>query len=96
MALRLQEELNQTVYVLGDTSYESCCVDYVAASYVDADAVVHFGDVCFSECVGDVPHLEIYEKWDCDVERLKACVGTFTARLLVLLDTQYLHLTGNR
>jgi diphthamide biosynthesis protein 2 len=37
--------------VLADTSYGSCCVDEVAASHVDAEAVVHYGRACLSRCV---------------------------------------------
>ena len=32
-----------TFFVLGDTSYGSCCVDEVAALHNDTDAVVHYG-----------------------------------------------------
>lgn len=36
------------LYILGDTSYGSCCVDEVAAEHVDADSVVHYGRSCLS------------------------------------------------
>lgn len=29
----------------------SCCVDEVAAQHVDADALVHYGHACMSQCV---------------------------------------------
>lgn len=35
-------------FILGDTSYGSCCVDEVAASHIDADAMIHFGPACLS------------------------------------------------
>lgn len=35
-------------YVLGDTSYGSCCVDIIAAQHVSADGIVHFGFACMT------------------------------------------------
>ena len=35
-------------FILGDTSYGSCCIDEIAAEHVDADVVVHFGRACLS------------------------------------------------
>ena len=37
-----------TIFVLGDTSYGSCCVDEVAAEHYNADFVVHYGHACLS------------------------------------------------
>lgn len=37
------------MYVLGDTSYGSCCVDEIAAAHIDADAIIHFGHACLSK-----------------------------------------------
>eukprot|EP00741_Cyanophora_paradoxa_P003407 tig00000704_g3310.t1 len=36
------------VFVLGDTSYGSCCVDETAAEHLQADVVVHYGPTCLS------------------------------------------------
>ncbi|KAI9841337.1 MAG: Diphthamide biosynthesis protein 2 [Sclerophora amabilis] len=38
----------EKLYILGDTSYGSCCVDEIAAEHVDADVVVHYGRSCLS------------------------------------------------
>jgi len=35
-------------YVLGDTTFGSCCVDEVAAAHVRADLIVHYGHACLS------------------------------------------------
>lgn len=35
-------------YILGDTSYGSCCVDEIAAEHANADVVVHYGRSCLS------------------------------------------------
>lgn len=31
------------IFVTGDTSYGSCCVDEIAAKHLKADAIVHYG-----------------------------------------------------
>ena len=36
----------ERVFVLGDTSYGSCCVDEVAAQHLVADCIVHYGRSC--------------------------------------------------
>ncbi|KAA8498110.1 2-(3-amino-3-carboxypropyl)histidine synthase subunit 2 [Porphyridium purpureum] len=36
------------VFVLADTSYGECCVDQVAASHLQADALIHYGRTCLS------------------------------------------------
>ncbi|WOH11620.1 hypothetical protein DCAR_0831110 [Daucus carota subsp. sativus] len=36
------------LYVMGDTTYGSCCVDEVAASHIHADCVIHYGHTCLS------------------------------------------------
>ena len=49
---RLQGEMER-IFVLGDTSYGSCCVDEVAAQHLQADCIVHFGRSCL-RWVGNV------------------------------------------
>lgn len=44
MGLRLQSYLTSL-------SLSSCCVDEVAAQHIDANAVVHYGHACMSQCV---------------------------------------------
>lgn len=39
-------------FVLGDTSYGSCCVDEVAAAHASVEAIVHYGPACLSPYVG--------------------------------------------
>ncbi|KAK1947119.1 2-(3-amino-3-carboxypropyl)histidine synthase subunit 2 [Phytophthora citrophthora] len=54
-ASQVQQELKdgligqwERVFVLGDTSYGSCCVDEVAAQHLVADCIVHYGRTCLS------------------------------------------------
>lgn len=35
-------------FILGDTSYGSCCVDEVASEHYAADIVIHYGPSCLS------------------------------------------------
>jgi diphthamide biosynthesis protein 2 len=44
----LNEHTNSSFYILGDTSYGSCCCDIVAADHIPADALIHFGPACLS------------------------------------------------
>ncbi|XP_077256776.1 diphthamide biosynthesis 2 [Temnothorax americanus] len=48
VALRLEKSLGRKVYILGDTTCGSCCVDEVTAQHVDADGIIHFGHACLS------------------------------------------------
>lgn len=96
VALRLQDILQQTVYILGDTCYESCCIDYVAAAHIDADAIIHFGPVCFSQASENVPYLLIFEKCDIDLMLLKQKIEEAQLkRLMILLDSEYVHVKGD-
>ncbi|XP_063795449.1 2-(3-amino-3-carboxypropyl)histidine synthase subunit 2 [Pseudophryne corroboree] len=50
IARKLEDATGAKMYILGDTSYGSCCVDEVAAEHVGADALVHYGRACLSPC----------------------------------------------
>jgi diphthamide biosynthesis protein 2 len=45
------KEKNENIkfYVLGDTSYGSCCVDEVAAEHINADFIIHYGTACLEK-----------------------------------------------
>ncbi|KAK4878417.1 hypothetical protein RN001_010923 [Aquatica leii] len=88
VAKSLQNRLQQTVYILGDTAYESCCIDYIAAAHVEADAIIHFGPVCFSKPTETTPCLRIFEKYPLDLNKLRL-VLTNHANSIIVLDTPY-------
>ncbi|CAH1971071.1 unnamed protein product [Acanthoscelides obtectus] len=93
VALRLEAKLGEKVYILGDTAYESCCIDYIAAAHINADAIIHFGPVCFSQTSATIPYLIIHEKHQLNIENLKHAIGDLkTNRLIVLVDTPYIHI----
>lgn len=49
VATELQIAVQGTnVFILGDTSFGSCCVDEVGAQHYKAECVIHFGSACLS------------------------------------------------
>jgi len=81
------------LFVLGDTSYGSCCVDEVAAAHGLASAVVHFGPSCLSP-PSALPVLFVFGKEDVDVDDLINKSGTTfppTSDLLFLFDPLFSH-----
>ncbi|XP_006634793.2 2-(3-amino-3-carboxypropyl)histidine synthase subunit 2 isoform X1 [Lepisosteus oculatus] len=48
VASKLEKGTGAKMYILGDTSYGSCCVDEVAAEHVGAEGIVHYGRACLS------------------------------------------------
>lgn len=78
-------------YVLGDTSYGSCCVDEVAAEHVNADVVVHYGRSCLSP-TSRLPVIYVFGRRPLDVNMLiEKLDGSLSkdAPILVVSDTTY-------
>uniref|UniRef100_A0A182NVE3 2-(3-amino-3-carboxypropyl)histidine synthase subunit 2 n=1 Tax=Anopheles dirus TaxID=7168 RepID=A0A182NVE3_9DIPT len=74
-ALPAGEDASVQLFVLGDTSYGSCCVDEVAASHANADGIVHFGHACLSK-VARVPVLYVFFQHALDEARLLAALAS--------------------
>lgn len=94
VAQKLQNILNKTVYILADTTYESCCIDYIAAAHINADAVIHYGPTCFSKTTKNIPYLNIYEKHNLDVHDFKnKLLENFltNTNLDIIVDTPYIY-----
>ncbi|KAK5638455.1 hypothetical protein RI129_012750 [Pyrocoelia pectoralis] len=90
---RLQMVLEQTIYVLGDTAYESCCIDYITAAHVNADAIIHYGPVCFSQAADEVHFLNIYEKHALNITAMSKTIQPLIAAnpdTSIVIDTEYL------
>ncbi|KAK8795728.1 hypothetical protein WA158_000384 [Blastocystis sp. Blastoise] len=68
------------LYVLGDTSYSPCCVDVVAASHVDSDLIIHYGDACIS-IVDNIPIYYVFGKTNLDVDTLISTFSEITFKL---------------
>lgn len=97
VAARMEEVTGAEMYVLGDTTYGSCCVDEVAAEHVSAGAVVHYGPACLSPC-RKLPVLHVFGRQPLDVGR---CAEVFRelyperqSRVVVLSDVVYAHAMG--
>ncbi|XP_068808984.1 2-(3-amino-3-carboxypropyl)histidine synthase subunit 2 isoform X1 [Struthio camelus] len=97
VAARMEAATGAEMYVLGDTTYGSCCVDEVAAEHAGAEALVHYGPACLSPC-GRLPVLHIFGRQPLDVER---CAGAFRelypdrqSHVVVLSDVVYAHAMG--
>lgn len=97
-SVTIAEEIERIIlvkpFILGDTSYGSCCVDEVAAEHLGADCIVHYGSACLSPS-NRLPMIYIFEKRPVDVEK---CASSFrelypdTQSLIVLLyDVNYVH-----
>ncbi|XP_068603889.1 2-(3-amino-3-carboxypropyl)histidine synthase subunit 2 [Brachionichthys hirsutus] len=94
VAEELERRGGATAFILGDTSYGSCCVDEVAAEHAGADCVVHYGAACLSPAQR-LPVMYVFERKPVDLEK---CTSTFRelypgAQSLVLLlyDVNYVH-----
>uniref|UniRef100_A0A663EHG6 Diphthamide biosynthesis 2 n=1 Tax=Aquila chrysaetos chrysaetos TaxID=223781 RepID=A0A663EHG6_AQUCH len=97
VAARMEAATGAEMYVLGDTTYGSCCVDEVAAEHAGAEAVLHYGPACLSPC-GKLPVLHIFGQQPLDIGR---CAEAFRelypdrqSRVVVLNDVVYAHAMG--
>ena len=65
-----------SLFILGDTSYGSCCVDEVAAQHLDADIVVHYGRACLTPTT-HLATIWVLGKERVDVGKCAAAFGDF-------------------
>ncbi|XP_075615713.1 2-(3-amino-3-carboxypropyl)histidine synthase subunit 2 isoform X1 [Balearica regulorum gibbericeps] len=97
VAARMEAATGADMYVLGDTTYGSCCVDEVAAEHAGAEAVLHYGPACLSPC-RKLPVLHIFGRQPLDIGR---CAEAFRelypdrqSHVVVLSDVVYAHAMG--
>ncbi|XP_062182800.1 uncharacterized protein LOC133886903 isoform X2 [Phragmites australis] len=80
------------VFVMADTAFNSCCVDEVGASYIDAQCVVHYGHACMSP-TSNLPAFFVFGKAPLDVDAcacsLLECSRKSNKRILVLYGLEY-------
>ncbi|CAH0480882.1 unnamed protein product [Peronospora belbahrii] len=90
----------ERVFVLGDTSYGSCCVDEVAAQHLVADCIVHFGRTCLSATT-KIPVIYVFGNApisveDCIQQLSERIVAVEPTKTLVLLyEPRYHHASGS-
>lgn len=88
----IKENCDANVFILGDTSYGACCVDEIAASHIQADAIIHFGNACLSK-VTRLPVLYIFHKFPFNTEtfltKLQALLPDRDTKLMLFYDVGY-------
>ncbi|VDO35377.1 unnamed protein product [Onchocerca flexuosa] len=95
IATLLEKECDENVktYILADTTYRSCCVDFVAAEQCGADCIVHYGDSCMSETMNRLPTWFVFGDVNIELERLKEAVheykDKFERNCCLLFDAVY-------
>lgn len=94
VAAEIERNCNAKPFILGDTSYGSCCVDEVAAEHVGADCIVHYGSACLSPSKR-LPLMYIFERRPVDLEK---CTSAFRehypdtqSHIIILYDVNYVH-----
>ncbi|KAH7383342.1 putative diphthamide synthesis protein-domain-containing protein [Pyrenochaeta sp. MPI-SDFR-AT-0127] len=95
--LRDGNEVEERLFILGDTSYGACCVDEVAAEHVDADVVVHYGRSCLSP-PSRLPVIYVFTERPLDLEPVlstfKETYQDYTAKVILMADIPYSHLVA--
>eukprot|EP00730_Choanoeca_flexa_P000014 TRINITY_DN10005_c0_g1_i4.p2 TRINITY_DN10005_c0_g1~~TRINITY_DN10005_c0_g1_i4.p2 ORF type:complete len:193 (+),score=26.60 TRINITY_DN10005_c0_g1_i4:54-581(+) len=92
----LRTHTDSHLFIMGDTSYGSCCVDEVAAEHATADLIIHFGQSCLSRTTR-LPTLFVFGQQSIDVDD---CVRKTTQsivqdrELLLVSAVGYVHALG--
>ncbi|XP_076062733.1 2-(3-amino-3-carboxypropyl)histidine synthase subunit 2-like [Oratosquilla oratoria] len=91
VARELEKRLKQKVYILGDTTYGSCCVDEVTAEHVGADSIIHYGRSCLSPSK-QLPVLHVFTRIFVNMETvingLTAILEDKETKLILTYDTR--------
>ncbi|TSL34573.1 2-(3-amino-3-carboxypropyl)histidine synthase subunit 2 [Bagarius yarrelli] len=90
----IERKTQAKTYILGDTTYGSCCVDEVAAEHVRADCIVHYGRACLSPS-RRLPLMYVFGKRTINVQE---CARAFRelypdqeTHVIILYDVTYSH-----
>jgi diphthamide biosynthesis protein 2 len=90
------------LFVSGDSSYASCCVDEISAQHLEAAAIVHYGRACLSPTAASIPVLYIFGRQEIDAADCAAAVQQVIAEssssspescseVVLLYDAVYSH-----
>jgi len=86
------------VFVLGDTTHGSCCVDMVAAQHLQADWIVHYGRACLSQIATEIPVSYVFGRGgipldltDCVEKSLSTISVQKHSNIILLCDIPYLY-----
>ncbi|ORY04138.1 putative diphthamide synthesis protein-domain-containing protein [Clohesyomyces aquaticus] len=93
-SIKQDEDSEDKLFILADTSYGACCVDEVAAEHVDADVVVHYGRSCLSP-PSRLPVIYVFTERPLD---MNAVISTFKEtypdkeeKVILMADIPYSH-----
>ncbi|XP_071118174.1 2-(3-amino-3-carboxypropyl)histidine synthase subunit 2-like [Haliotis cracherodii] len=94
----LENSTTAKLFILGDTSYGSCCVDEIAAQHNAADCIIHFGRSCLS-VTKRLPVLFIFgqrpvDQSDCFV-KFRELFPDEESKVVVLYDTYYAYIVDD-
>jgi diphthamide biosynthesis protein 2 len=78
------------IFILGDTTFGSCCVDTVAAQHLRADWIVHFGKACLTSPHKHTPISYVFGRAELNLDRF--IQGIYNE--LVLLESQHKQCLG--
>ncbi|EZA51997.1 Diphthamide biosynthesis protein [Ooceraea biroi] len=97
VALRLEKDVGQKVYILGDTTCGSCCVDEIAAQHINADGIIHFGHACLNPTTR-LPVFHVLPKKSLDTTKLsnefKQIFPDCARKILIFYDVAHAHQIG--
>ncbi|VDD93967.1 unnamed protein product [Enterobius vermicularis] len=94
----LEEGIDIKAFILGDSSYRSCCVDEIAAEHADVDCIIHYGDACLSEYSGRYPIQYVFGNISFSIEAFKIAFTQNCPKIsdtcLLLYDVAYANYSG--
>ncbi|POS76122.1 diphthamide biosynthesis protein 2 [Diaporthe helianthi] len=86
------QQQQEKIYILADTSYSSCCVDEIAAEHIDAHVVVHFGRSCLSP-TSRLPVIYVFTKHALDLDdalqSLESELPDKESKIVLMADVAY-------
>ncbi|XP_076763791.1 diphthamide biosynthesis 2 [Xylocopa sonorina] len=98
VALNLENHIKKKVYILGDTSCGSCCVDEIAAQHINADGIIHFGHACLNPTIR-LPVFHVLPKKEIVttevINKFKLNFVNRSERILFFYDVSYAHKIEN-
>ncbi|KAF2468527.1 diphthamide biosynthesis protein [Lindgomyces ingoldianus] len=94
VSVEQEEDPEEKLFILADTSYGACCIDEVAAEHVDADVVVHYGRSCLSPC-SRLPVIYVFTARPLDLDSaISAFKQTYPdkgQKVILVADIPYSH-----
>ncbi|XP_041924737.1 2-(3-amino-3-carboxypropyl)histidine synthase subunit 2 [Alosa sapidissima] len=94
ISAEIENNSEAKTYILGDTSYGSCCVDEVAAEHIGADCIVHYGRTCLSPSKR-LPLMYVFGRQPIDPQQcalsFKELYPDSQSHVVILYDVIYSH-----